>query len=70
MSESEVVIHQGELLVGILDKAHYGATAYGLVHSCYEVRDHVIKTNAGLDVCKLRTETFLLKDVSLYYDTL
>ena len=38
MSESEVVILGGELLVGVLDKGHYGPTAYGLVHSCYEVR--------------------------------
>lgn len=38
MSESEVVIHQGELLVGVLDKGHYGNTPYGLVHAVYEVR--------------------------------
>ena len=38
MSESEVVIRAGELLVGVLDKADYGNTRYGLVHSCYEVK--------------------------------
>ncbi|KAA8589146.1 hypothetical protein FQN60_010491, partial [Etheostoma spectabile] len=32
-----VVIRQGELLVGVLDKAHYGSSAYGLVHCCYEL---------------------------------
>ena len=37
MSESEVVIRKGELLVGVLDKAHYGNTPYGLIHSVYEV---------------------------------
>ena len=37
MSESEVVILNGQLLVGVLDKAHYGASQYGLVHSCHEV---------------------------------
>ena len=37
MSETEVVIRQGELLVGVLDKGHYGPTQYGLVHCCYEV---------------------------------
>ncbi len=37
MGESRVVIQDGELLVGVLDKGHYGATTYGLVHSCYEV---------------------------------
>jgi len=38
MTESEVVILSGHLVVGVLDKAHYGASPYGLVHSCYEVR--------------------------------
>ena len=37
MSESEVVFRQGQLLVGVLDKGHYGNTPYGLVHCCYEV---------------------------------
>lgn len=37
MSEAEVVIRQGELLVGVLDKMHYGATAYGLIHCLYEL---------------------------------
>ncbi|XP_060534610.1 DNA-directed RNA polymerase I subunit RPA1 isoform X2 [Cylas formicarius] len=37
MSEAEVVIRHGELLSGILDKTHYGATAYGLVHCMYEL---------------------------------
>uniref|UniRef100_A0A3Q2QBA7 DNA-directed RNA polymerase subunit n=1 Tax=Fundulus heteroclitus TaxID=8078 RepID=A0A3Q2QBA7_FUNHE len=37
MCESKVVIRQGELLVGVLDKAHYGSSAYGLVHCCYEL---------------------------------
>ncbi|XP_057705889.1 DNA-directed RNA polymerase I subunit RPA1 isoform X1 [Corythoichthys intestinalis] len=37
MCDSQVVIRQGELLVGVLDKAHYGASAYGLVHCCYEL---------------------------------
>lgn len=37
MTESEVVIMHGELLVGVLDKGHYGNTPYGLVHAVYEV---------------------------------
>lgn len=37
MSESEVVFRQGELLVGVLDKAHYGATQFGLIHCCFEL---------------------------------
>lgn len=37
MSEAEVVIRKGELLCGVLDKTHYGATPYGLVHCMYEL---------------------------------
>ncbi|XP_061901289.1 DNA-directed RNA polymerase I subunit RPA1 [Entelurus aequoreus] len=37
MCDSQVVIRRGELLVGVLDKAHYGSSAYGLVHCCYEL---------------------------------
>lgn len=37
MSEAEVIIRQGELLSGVLDKTHYGATPYGLVHCMYEL---------------------------------
>uniref|UniRef100_A0A8C4FFB7 DNA-directed RNA polymerase subunit n=1 Tax=Dicentrarchus labrax TaxID=13489 RepID=A0A8C4FFB7_DICLA len=37
MCDSQVLIREGELLVGVLDKAHYGSSAYGLVHCCYEL---------------------------------
>ncbi|EMP32181.1 DNA-directed RNA polymerase I subunit RPA1 [Chelonia mydas] len=37
MCESQVIIREGELLCGVLDKAHYGSSAYGLVHCCHEV---------------------------------
>ncbi|XP_040849519.1 DNA-directed RNA polymerase I subunit RPA1 [Ochotona curzoniae] len=37
MCESQVIIKEGELLCGVLDKAHYGSSAYGLVHCCYEI---------------------------------
>nr|XP_009859137.1 DNA-directed RNA polymerase I subunit RPA1-like [Ciona intestinalis] len=37
MCESQVIIRNGELLCGILDKAHYGATEHGLVHAMYEI---------------------------------
>lgn len=37
MTESEVIIRGGELLVGVLDKTHYGATPYGLIHCMYEL---------------------------------
>ncbi|XP_053115784.1 DNA-directed RNA polymerase I subunit RPA1 [Hemicordylus capensis] len=37
LCESQVIIRNGELLCGVLDKAHYGSSAYGLVHCCHEV---------------------------------
>ncbi|KAL7976983.1 hypothetical protein Chor_008932 [Crotalus horridus] len=33
----QVLIRNGELLCGVLDKAQYGSSAYGLVHCCHEV---------------------------------
>lgn len=33
----QVIIRAGELLCGVLDKAHYGSSAYSLVHCCYEI---------------------------------
>ncbi|WFD31151.1 DNA-directed RNA polymerase [Malassezia sp. CBS 17886] len=35
--EDTVVIRDGELLTGVLDKSQVGASAYGLVHAVYEV---------------------------------
>lgn len=37
MSETNVVLLQGQLLCGVLDKNHVGATHFGLVHSFYEL---------------------------------
>jgi DNA-directed RNA polymerase I subunit RPA1 len=37
MSEAEVLIRNGELLVGVLDKNHYGSTPYSLIHCMYEL---------------------------------
>lgn len=37
MTEAEVIIRGGELVVGVLDKTHYGATPYGLIHCMYEL---------------------------------
>ncbi|KAG1668409.1 DNA-directed RNA polymerase I subunit RPA1 [Nymphon striatum] len=44
MGESEVIIRSGELVCGILDKAHYGSSQYGLVHCCYELYGGGIST--------------------------
>ncbi|VIO94432.1 Uncharacterized protein BM_BM6654 [Brugia malayi] len=44
MSESEVVFRQAELLVGVLDKQHYGSTQYGLIHCCWDLYGHQFAT--------------------------
>lgn len=35
--EGDVLVMDGELLTGVLDKSQFGASAYGLVHSVYEL---------------------------------
>ncbi|GES96144.1 DNA-directed RNA polymerase I complex large subunit Nuc1 [Rhizophagus clarus] len=35
--ENTVIFMDGEHLTGVLDKSQFGATAFGLVHSCYEL---------------------------------
>ncbi|KAI9199874.1 uncharacterized protein BJ171DRAFT_199397 [Polychytrium aggregatum] len=35
--EQEVLVMDGHLLIGILDKTQFGASAHGLVHSMYEI---------------------------------
>ncbi|KAE8244306.1 hypothetical protein A4X13_0g6690 [Tilletia indica] len=35
--EEEVLFNDGELLTGVLDKSQFGASAYGFVHSIYEI---------------------------------
>ncbi|SAM02441.1 hypothetical protein [Absidia glauca] len=35
--EAQVLVMDGELVRGVLDKSQFGATAYGLVHSVYEL---------------------------------
>ncbi|GIY88580.1 DNA-directed RNA polymerase I subunit RPA1 [Caerostris extrusa] len=37
MSESEVIVREGELLCGVIDKAQVGPTPYSLIHMCYEL---------------------------------
>ncbi|KAJ1771957.1 hypothetical protein IW140_002938 [Coemansia sp. RSA 1813] len=35
--EERVLVLDGELLIGVLDKSQFGAAAYGLIHSIYEL---------------------------------
>lgn len=44
MSEAEVIIRSGELLCGVLDKTHYGATPFGLVHCIFELYGGICST--------------------------
>ena len=37
MDESKVLVHQSELLRGVLDKSQIGHAAYGLIHAVYEL---------------------------------
>ena len=55
----QVVISEGELLVGVLDKAHYGSSAYGLVHCCYELYGG--ETSGNLLSCLARLFTAYLQ---------
>ncbi|KAG1935581.1 DNA-directed RNA polymerase I subunit RPA1 [Pimephales promelas] len=59
MCESQVVIRQGELLMGVLDKAQYGSSAYGLVHCCYELYGG--QTSGKLLSCLARLFTAFLQ---------
>ncbi|KAM9833161.1 DNA-directed RNA polymerase I subunit RPA1 isoform 2-T2 [Syngnathus typhle] len=59
MCDSQVLIRQGELLVGVLDKAHYGSSAYGLVHCCYELYGG--ETSGNLLSCLARLFTAYLQ---------
>ncbi|KAF8842743.1 beta and beta-prime subunits of DNA dependent RNA-polymerase [Paxillus ammoniavirescens] len=36
-TEDQIIVMEGELLRGVLDKSAFGATDYGLVHSVYEL---------------------------------
>lgn len=55
MSESEVIFREGQLLVGVLDKMHYGSTAYGLIHSLYELYGGECSTRALTSLARLFT---------------
>ncbi|GJQ80589.1 putative DNA-dependent RNA polymerase [Trypoxylus dichotomus] len=65
MSEAQVIIRHGELLVGVLDKTHYGATPYGLIHCMYELyggsyATRLLSSLAKLFTCFLQREGFTL----------
>ncbi|XP_069833350.1 DNA-directed RNA polymerase I subunit RPA1 [Dendropsophus ebraccatus] len=59
MCESQVIIRHGELLCGVLDKAHYGSSSFGLVHCCYELYGG--ETSGKLLTCLARLFTAYLQ---------
>ncbi|XP_040191174.1 DNA-directed RNA polymerase I subunit RPA1 [Rana temporaria] len=59
MCESQVIIRSGELLCGVLDKAHYGSSSFGLVHCCYELYGG--ETSGRLLTCLARLFTAYLQ---------
>ncbi|XP_069601024.1 DNA-directed RNA polymerase I subunit RPA1 [Ranitomeya imitator] len=59
MCESQVIIRDGELLCGVLDKAHYGSSSFGLVHCCYELYGG--ETSGKLLTCLARLFTAYLQ---------
>ena len=53
MSEVEVVIRNGELLCGVLDKKHYGATPFGLIHCIFELYGGTTSSKLLSAFCKV-----------------
>jgi DNA-directed RNA polymerase I subunit RPA1 len=52
----QVVIRQGELLVGILDKNQYGATPYSLSHLFFELYGGLVSAALLSGLSKLFTD--------------
>ncbi|GAB6022197.1 DNA-directed RNA polymerase I subunit RPA1 [Chamberlinius hualienensis] len=65
MSEHEVILRNGELLCGILDKSHCGPTQYGLIHCCHELYGGQVGTELLSRLERLFTNCVQLKGFSL-----
>ncbi|XP_044762771.1 DNA-directed RNA polymerase I subunit RPA1 [Coccinella septempunctata] len=65
MSESKVIIRKGELLSGVLDKAHYGATPFGLIHCMYELYGGACATEMLSSLTRLFTMYLQTKGFTL-----
>ncbi|KAK9502885.1 hypothetical protein O3M35_011572 [Rhynocoris fuscipes] len=65
MTEAEVVFRNGELLCGVLDKTHYGATPYSLVHCVYELYGGDIATKLLSAFAKLFTAFLQMEGFTL-----
>lgn len=55
LSDCNVIIRHGELLVGFMDKSNVGATQYGLIHTCYELYGGETSSNLMSAFARLAT---------------
>uniref|UniRef100_A0A1B6D164 DNA-directed RNA polymerase subunit n=1 Tax=Clastoptera arizonana TaxID=38151 RepID=A0A1B6D164_9HEMI len=65
MTEAEVIIRNGELLCGVLDKTHYGSTPYSLVHCFYELYGGQSSTQLLSSLAKLFTSFLQIEGFTL-----
>ncbi|KAH8348172.1 hypothetical protein KR084_004956 [Drosophila pseudotakahashii] len=65
LSESQVQIRKGELLVGVLDKQQYGATTFGLIHCMYELYGGDVSTRLLTSFTKVFTFFLQLEGFTL-----
>ncbi|XP_073968760.1 RNA polymerase I subunit RpI1 isoform X2 [Rhodnius prolixus] len=65
MTEAEVVIRNGDLLCGVLDKTHFGAVPYSLVHCVYELYGGEIATRLLSCLGKLFTAFLQMEGFTL-----
>lgn len=59
MTETEVIIRGGDIVAGVLDKTHFGATPFGLIHCMYEVC--VFSVLLSIIIINLTTQKFYLQ---------
>lgn len=55
LCDCNVIIRNGELLVGFMDKSNVGATQYGLIHTCYELYGGETSSNLMSAFARLST---------------
>lgn len=55
LSDCNVIIRNGELLKGFMDKTNVGATQYGLIHLCYELYGGETSSNLMSAFARLST---------------
>lgn len=65
MTEAEVIIRNGELLSGVLDKTHFGAVPYSLVHCVHELYGGEVATRLLSSLAKLFTAFLQMEGFTL-----